>query len=161
MDKSNEIHVFTDGSVEPISKVGYGASLVLANPDETIETLKKKVKVKRFENTSSTKLEIQTLLWVLGEIYPFSGKVFIYTDSQNTFKLMSRKERLQKNNYTTKQNRLIRNIGLYQEFFRITNEMDIGIIKVEGHNRARLKNNNERIFTLVDRASRKALRNKI
>jgi len=161
MAKSNKIYVFTDGSADPILKVGYGASLITTSLEDSAETLQKLLKVRRFENTSSTKLEIQTLLWVLEEIIPFSGKLFIYTDSQNIVKLLDRKERLQQNNFQTKQNRLINNSELYQEFFRLVNELDISIIKIRGHNKTRLKDHIDKIFMLVDRASRKALREKI
>ncbi len=161
MAKSNKIYVFTDGSVDPVSKVGYGASLVTTSLDDSIEMLQELLKVKRFENTSSTKLEIQTLLWVLEEIIPFSGELFIYTDSQNIVKLLDRQGRLEKNNFHTKQNRLINNSELYQDFFRLINEMDIRIVKIRGHNKTRLKDYIDKIFTLVDRASRKALREKI
>ncbi len=160
MTNSSEIHVFTDGSVEPVSKVGYGAALLVTNLNEPIDNLKMLVKVKCFENTSSTKIEIQTLLWILEELKPFSGKLILHTDSQNIEKLLDRKERLQNNNFLNKQNRPIKNSALYREFYRFTDELNIEIIKVRGHNRTRLKNNTDHIFTLVDRASRKALREK-
>ena len=161
MDNLTEIHVFTDGSVDPITKIGYGAYLIVTNLDDSVETLKKHVKVKRFEDTSSTRLEIQTLLWALREVNSFSKKLFLYTDSENITKLLDRRERLQRNNFVTKKNNPIRNSSLYQQFYKLADEMDFEVVKVRGHNRKRLKDSIGDIFTLVDRASRKALRNKI
>ena len=161
MEKSKEIHVFTDGSVEPISKIGYGASLLTSSLNESIETLKSRIDVKYFENTSSTKLEIQTLLRALERVNSHTEKVKIYTDSQNIVKLVNRKERLQKNNFKTKQNKLIKNSSLYQQFYEFADRFDIEIIKIEGHKQANLKQKTDHIFTLVDRASRKALRGNI
>ena len=52
-----KIKLFTDSSVNPQEKIGFGSFLLLNN-DETkaFEDLKKDIKLKRFENTSSTKL---------------------------------------------------------------------------------------------------------
>ncbi|NOY71664.1 MAG: ribonuclease H, partial [Gammaproteobacteria bacterium] len=61
------LRVFTDGSVNPQLKVGYGAYLLVSDLSTSIASLKYTVKVKRFEQTSSTKLELQTLLWSLSE----------------------------------------------------------------------------------------------
>ncbi|MFV2055315.1 MAG: hypothetical protein ACC707_02565 [Thiohalomonadales bacterium] len=54
--------VFTDGSVDTKLKVGYGAYLLVSDLSASINSLKDTVKVQRFEQTSSTTLELQTLL---------------------------------------------------------------------------------------------------
>jgi ribonuclease HI len=116
------------------------------------------VKVKHFEQTSSTKLELQTLLWALHEIPVSKTKVIIYTDSQNIPGLLRRRKRLEKNDYFTKNSRRINNYELYREFFRITDLMDCEFVKVRGHQPTKQKNEIHRLFTLVDRASRSAMR---
>jgi len=60
--------LFTDGSVNTKTKIGYGAYLFLNEEELSGISLKNKVKFKRFENTSSSKLELQTLLYALKEI---------------------------------------------------------------------------------------------
>ena len=80
MDK---LMLFTDGSVNTQSNIGYGAYLAVSEYGLSLESLKKCVKVKRFEYTSSTKLELQTLLWALSDIQALESKLIIYTDSQN------------------------------------------------------------------------------
>ena len=117
------------------------------------------VKVKRFEHTSSTKLELQTLLWALGDIHAIGGKVTVYTDSQNIMGLQGRRERLEHNDYLSKKSRRLHYDKLYQEFYRMTDRLDCIFVKVYGHQVSNQKDDIDRIFTLVDRASRNALRN--
>jgi hypothetical protein len=50
------------------------------------------------------------------------------------------------------------NHDLYREFFRVIDELDCEFVKVTGHQPTRKKDKIHRLFTLVDRASRKALR---
>ena len=53
------LHIFIDGSVNNQLKIGYGAYLVVSELGAAIESLKDTVRVKRFEHTNSTKLELQ------------------------------------------------------------------------------------------------------
>lgn len=150
--------LFTDGSVNTKSDIGYGAYLLVSENEMISDGLLSKVKLKRFENTSSTKLEMQTVLWALTEIGKFKGKIVLYTDSQNIIGLPERRERLEKNDFYSKQNRRITNWELYKDFYRLTDELNIEIKKVSGHKRTSTKDNIDRLFTIVDRASRNALR---
>ena len=63
-----KIKLFTDSSVNPQEKIGFGSFLILEENEISFEDMKKDIKIKRFENTSSTKLELQTFLWALDEI---------------------------------------------------------------------------------------------
>ncbi len=155
----NKLILFTDGSVNAQTKIGYGACLVVIDRSRSIELLKTDVRVHRFEDTSSTKLEFQTLLWALGEIRSSASKITVYTDSQNILGLPSRRERLVQSDYHSKKKQRIKNFELYQEFFQITDRLDCEFIKVRGHQATYKKAEIDKIFTLVDRASRKALRN--
>jgi len=150
--------LLTDASVNTQSKIGYGAYLAVSESGQTIESLKERVKVRRFEHTSSTKLELQTLLWALGDIHALRGKVTVYTDSQNIMGLQGRRERLEQNDYRSKKNRRLNNYQLYQEFYRMTDQLDCKFVKVHGHQVSNQKDDIDRLFTLVDRASRNALR---
>jgi len=159
MNETNELLLFTDGSVNTKINFGYGAFLAVTDPAISDFELKHLVKVKRFEQTSSTKLELDTLLWALSEVHDFKGKITLYTDSQNIFGLTGRRERLEKSDFYSKQNRRITNWELYQNFYRLTDELNIEIRKVSGHKRTIIKDNIDRLFTIVDRASRNAVRN--
>lgn len=150
-----ELQLFTDGSVNPQSCIGYGAYLLL---DEDSHDFENSVKTKMFEQTSSTKLELHTLLWALGEIALSPSKIIIYTDCQNILGLKARREKFEKNNYLTAKNRLINNHELYKEFYKTTDRLNCEFVKVKGHKLSHTKDEIDRLFTLVDKASRKALR---
>ena len=155
---SDEIYLFTDGSVNPQSKIGFGASLIVADLAISVDEAKKMVQLMRFEATSSTKLELQILLDTLTKIDRSKKRVIVYTDSQNIVGLFDRRLRLEKNNYISKNGQLIDNHELYQEFYRITDVLNCKIVKVKGHKNSFLKNKIDLFFTLVDRAARNGLR---
>ncbi len=150
--------LLTDASVNTQSHIGYGAYLAVSECGLSLDSLRDRVKVKRFQHTSSTKLELQTLLWALMDIHAFEGKVTVYTDSQNIMGLMGRRERFEQNNYRSNKNRRINNHELYQEFYSMTDQLNCTFVKVRGHQSSTQKGDIDRLFTLVDRASRNALR---
>jgi len=150
--------LFTDGSVDTQSKIGYGAYLSVSEHGLSLDSLRECVKVRRFEHTSSTKLELQTLLWALKDIQTLESKVTVYTDSQNIMGLPVRRERFEQNSYRSKKGRLLNNYELYQEFYRMTDQLKCRFVKVRGHQVSSQKDDIDRLFTLVDRASRNALR---
>ncbi len=153
-----DLKLFIDGSVDPKSNIGYGAYLMVAKNGLSLESLGRRVKLRRFEPTSSTKLELQTLLWAMADAKTQGRRVSVYTDSQNIIGLLGRRDRLEKNGYQSKKKDRISNYELYQEFYRRMDLMDCEFIKVSGHKVSNQKDEIDRLFTLVDRASRNALR---
>ena len=153
-----DLILFTDGSVNPQTNIGYGAYLTVPEEGLSLDSVKTTVKVKRFEQTSSTKLELQTLLWALSDIQALGRRVMVYTDSQNIIGLPGRRDRFEQNDYRTKKNNRIKNYKLYQEFYKMTDQLDCKFGKVQGHKVSNQKDEIDRLFTLVDRASRNALR---
>lgn len=154
----DELILFTDGSVNPQSKIGYGAFLAISDLTVSVDLAKLKVKVKRFEQTSSTRLELQTLLWALTEFKTCGRKIIVVTDSQNIIGLPGRRERLEKSKYQSRNGRKIGNCMLYQEFYLLTDQLNCEFRKVSGHLASHRKEDVDKLFTLVDRASRDALR---
>ena len=154
----DELILFTDGSVNTRSKVGYGAYLAVSDRGLSMDALKTRVKVRRFEHTSSTKLELQTLLWALRDIQALASKIIVYTDSQNIMGLQRRRERFEQTDYRSKKNKRLNHYKLYQKFYRMIDELDCEFVKVCGHLAGNQKDDMDRLFTLVDRASRTALR---
>ena len=154
----DELMLFTDGSVNTHSNIGYGAYLAVPEGGLSLDSLRTSVKVRRFEHTSSTKLELQTLLWALSDIQALGSKVIVYTDSQNIMGLQGRRDRFEQNDYRSKKNKRLNNYELYQEFYRMTDQLDCELVKVRGHQVSNQKDDIDRLFTLVDRASRNALR---
>ena len=157
----NDVMLFIDGSVHVQSKLGYGAYFVVTETDLCPDALGARVKVRRFEHTSSTRLELQTLLWALSELPASVDTLTVYTDSQNIIGLHERREQLEKNNYRSKNDRLLNNADLYQALFRITDQFNCTFVKVRGHRLSSEKDALDRLFTLVDRASRSALRKEV
>jgi ribonuclease HI len=154
----DELMLFTDGSVNTHSNIGYGAYLAVPEGGLALDLLRASVKVKAFEHTSSTKLELQTLLWALSDIQALWNKVVVYTDSQNIMSLQGRRDQLEQNDYRSKKNKRLNNYELYQAFYKMTDKLDCEFVKVNGHKVSNKKNDIDRLFTLVDRASRNALR---
>ena len=150
--------LFIDGSVNTRSNIGYGAYLAVFDRELSLDSLRALVKVKQFMHTSSTKLELQTLLWALSDMQASVRRVIVYTDSQNILGLNGRRERFEQNDYRSKKNKRLTNYGLYQEFYRITDQFDFEVVKVSGHQATNQKDDIGRLFTLVDKASRNALR---
>lgn len=154
----NKIKLFCDGSCNPQEKIGYGAYLLIEDENYDLEKLKSKVVFKKFDNTSSTKLELQNFIWAIKDINILDNSIDVYTDCQNIIELPKRKEKLQSLNYHSKTGKLLNNSELYKEFFNMLKKYDCNFIKVEGHKKNSLKNKIDEIFNIVDKASRNALR---
>jgi ribonuclease HI len=154
----DELLLFADGSLNTQSNIGYGAYLAGSERDLSLDSVGTLVKIRRFEHTSSTKLELQTILWALSDIQALGCKVILYTDSQNIMGLQGRRDRFEQNDYRSKKNKRLNNCELYQEFYRIIDQLDCELVKVRGHQVSNQKDDIDKLFTLVDRASRMALR---
>ena len=154
----DELMLLTDGSLNIQSNIGYGAYLAVSERGLSLDSLRTRVKVRRFERTSSTKLELQILIWALSDIQALGRKVIVYTDSQNIMGLQKRRDRFEQNDYRSKKNIRLNNYELYQEFYGMIDQLDCELVKVRGHQVSNQKDNIDRLFTLLDRASRKALR---
>ncbi|WP_158771065.1 ribonuclease HI [Paraglaciecola sp. L1A13] len=156
------LRLFTDGSVNTQIQVGYGAYLLVSELTMSNDTLKEQVKIKRFEQTSSTKLELQTLLWALAEIDALVSdkdtSLTVYTDSQNIIDLPSRQARLEDTDFFTNSNKRLNNYQLYKAFYRFTAGRTCTFVKVIGHQTSSKKDQIDKCFTLVDKASRRAMR---
>lgn len=155
---SKPFFLFTDGSVNTQSKVGYGAALFISDLSSEVGSFKTLVKTKRFEDTSSTGLELQTLLWALKAMDRTTAKVTVYTDSQNIINLPGRRNRLEQRQYRSKKGIRIKHWELYQAFFEMMDALDCDFFKVRGHQRTHLQDKIAQIFSLVDKASRLAVR---
>lgn len=157
------LKLFVDSSVNPQSKIAFASYLVKYYENIDLEILKNSIKSKLFTNTSSTKAELQAFLWALDEILK-NGileqnlQIKVYTDCQNIISLNERKDKLEKNNFYSKTGKPINNAELYKEFFEKIKSLNIEFIKVKGHKKSYLKDETDLVFSLVDKASRKSLR---
>lgn len=158
--------LFSDVSVNPQLKLGMGAYLLIPFPIEELkengienpQLFSNKIKSKIFENTSSTKAEIQTLLWALSDfqdvlIAPF--KLTYCTDSQGITSLVNRKQKLLSTNFKKNGDEQIRNAALYSEFYKKQELLNFELVKIKGHSPKSKKDNLQLIFTIIDRKVRK------
>lgn len=157
-----DLMLFTDGSVNTKTRIGFGAYLAVSDIQLPLVDLKSQVKVKRFKNTSSTTLELQTLLWAMDDVL-LAGKekmtrIVIYSDSQNIAGLPVRRSGLEQRDFLSSNGKRLNNAELYRQFFKLIDRCNFQIGKVEGHKPLHAKNHVDRVFALVDKASRSALR---
>jgi ribonuclease HI len=152
--------LFTDGSVHTQTRTGTGAALLIRVDEVSLplEALRARINLQHFTNTSSTKLELETLLWALSEIPNDMERLTIYTDSQNIINLAERRAGFEQHNYHSQKGIPLRNAELYQAYFYRTDPLDFELIKVKGHQSKRNRDQIDQIFALIDRASRKARR---
>ena len=157
MSENINKYIFIDGSVNPQLKLGFGSYLILNNLNTTVH--KDMIQTKMFNDTSSSKLEIQTLLYALNEITPKNYNITIFTDCQNILTLQDRRSTLENNNYLTKTNKIVKNHLEYKDFYRLFNMYNLKFVKLKGHKKKSAKDTIDNIFSLVDKSARNSLRN--
>jgi len=167
----NNYSLFTDASLNPGFKVGVGGYLLV--PESFIKTpssliniseLNELLVLRRFEDTSSTKLEVQTVLWALEEYCIGSAgsapaKLHLYSDSQCVEGLLSRRARLERSGFKCRGGtRLLKNASLYGKYYEFHDRLMFDVTKVAGHAPSRFRNTVQRIFSFIDQKVRKALK---
>jgi len=163
--------LFTDVSLNPRQRNGVGAYLFvpvsfLETSPETItrDDVAMRLKICSFENTSSTRLEVQTLIWALDEIEKTVLKknrirLQVYTDSQCISGLPGRRSKLLSCGFISqKTGQSLKNADLYRAFYECQDRFGFTIIKVAGHIRASSRDTVHHIFACVDQEARKALK---
>lgn len=166
----NSFALFTDVSVNPRRKLGVGGYLLV--PASYLDTeqhgidrsdVSARIKIKRFDETSSTKLEVETVLWALEDSWEeltgfASVRLVIYTDSQCVAGLMGRRSGLEKSCFIAKRSgRELTNADLYRKFYAAHDRLGFQLIKVQGNSSSGSHNTVQRIFSFVDREVRKEL----
>jgi ribonuclease HI len=166
----NSFSLFTDVSLDPWRKRGVGAYLVVPAsfmevPPHSIgrSAVTGRLVLRRFEDTSSTRLEVQTVLSALEDFRnelkaAAPVKLKVYSDSQCVAGLLGRRQGLEAGRFISKgKNRRITNASLYRKFYEFHDELGFAVIKVAGHSRSRSHDTVHRIFSCVDREVRQAL----
>jgi predicted GIY-YIG superfamily endonuclease/ribonuclease HI len=162
--------LFTDVSLNPQRKCGVGAYCAvpvsfLAVPPDSIDrtAIAERLVVRRVEDTSSTKLEVQTVVWALeaytNELHrPGTGKLRVYSDSQCVAGLPGRRAGLEGRGFLSKStHRPLLHADLYRRFYELADELGCEVVKVAGHARSRSHDTVHRVFSWVDKEARKEL----
>ena len=167
---SNNLALFTDVSLNPQKRSGFGGYLLIpcdslqTSPDKISRTeISAEIKTRKFTETSSTKLEIQTVLWALDDyratIGNQTGCLRIFTDSQCVAGLLGRRAGLESRAYVAgRSGKTLANAALYKSFYAVHDELEFELTKVVGHSSAASHSTIERIFSYVDKEVRRALK---
>lgn len=156
------VHLFTDGSCDPHSKVGYGAALWVEDRERSeLEALAGAIRARRFHPTSSSALELECLLWAFAELDSSVREVTVYTDSQTIAGLQARRAKLEAKGFCSAAGNPLSLGTLYRELFAAFDRIDCRVCKLEGHEAASRKTRSDQIFALVDRKARAALKSDI
>ena len=164
---TKDFALFTDASLSPVLKLGVGAYVMI--PASFLEAssgvivrpqITARIKVRKFEGTSSTRLELQTVLWALTENRQgLHGSLTIYSDSQCVSGLLKRKPRLLAEGFLSKKtNRQLSNASFYRTFFELHDELGFHVVKVDGHYGSRVHDTIHRTFSFGDKEAWKALK---
>jgi ribonuclease HI len=172
--ESSPVHrdvLFADISMNSRLKCGVGGYLFLpaAYLEASPGSIEKqdiigRMALQRFKDAGSTQMEIQTIVWALGfyrnaSVGSCHGGLSVYTDSQCVEGLLRRRSGLENKNYIGKKtNDEIKNASLYRIFYSLYDELEMKVVKVSGHSPSASHDTVHRIFSIVDREVRKALR---
>ena len=167
----NSFALFIDVSLNPVRKLGVGAYLAvpvsfLDTPTDRIKknVVADKLMVRRFVDTSSTKLEVQSVVWAIENYMDESGKpgpgmLYVYSDSSCVAGLLRRRSALESKGFlSSRTNRPLRNASLYRRFYELYDESDFEVIKVAGHTCSSSHDTVHRVFSFVDREVRRRLK---
>lgn len=169
----NTMLIFIDAATSPQRQVAVGASLYLNKPqlesytDLNLSDLQTKLANRiiyhKYQSKKSTWSEIKTAIDSLNFLkikFDLIKQVEIYTDCQSLCDLLGkRKEKLIKNNFMTRTGKVLQNVDIYKELYSVAQLFEIRIYKIKGHiSRSAGLSLQERIFSVVDKLSRKRLR---
>ena len=166
---SYDYFLFCDASVSSQNQQAIGAYLILKQQDlsktssmsaNTIESLvENDIGYAHIETNKSTEAELRTFSHALEQI-PTSSKVCVYTDCQNlSYLLGTRRIKLERKQFKNSKGMDLTHKNLYQKIFSLVDQYQINICKLKGHKPSKeIKTIEERIFSWIDRLSRKKLR---
>ncbi len=156
--------------MDPRSKTGIGAYVVLNSeeigdkPGKIDKSLiESRIVIKQFADTSSTKLEIETALWALGEVKnaapAINEGICLYSDSQCVCGLPGRRAKLESRGFVASgSGRELNHAGSYRKFYSLAEELSLDVIKVKGHMPQGTHDGIHRVFSILDRFVRQELR---
>lgn len=117
------------------------------------------VEVHCFSPCSSSSLELLTLIWAFELLGEKARGVTVFTDSQTIVGLPGRRDSLEALGFCSRSDKPLSQGSLYRSFYDIIDRFAPRIEKVKGHRPKSEKTQRDLFFSLVDRASRSALRN--
>jgi ribonuclease HI len=149
------IDIYTDGSCN--NELGIGAWVALVNNSEKKIILKGEA-IATTHNRMELAAAINAINFVKAN-YPYS-QIKIFTDSQYLYFLPKRKEKLQKNQFKTRRDELIKNYDLVIMLINQMEVCNIEFIKIKAHQKAKEAFSNKSVLLNieVDKMVRKMVR---
>ena len=110
---------------------------------------------------NNIRAEIKATLMAL-KACPKNRNVVLYTDCQTTCGLISRRTKLEQTNFISQSKQQpLANADLYQEFYLLFDQIKPEIHWIKGHSPDKNMNHIQKIFSHLDKATRKKLRDNI
>ena len=123
------IAIYSDGSCDPLKKVGGWAAIIFQKNKKTI--------INGYApGTTNQRMELTAIIRSLEAIQTddLSGvQIKIYSDSQYAIKLPARKDKLKAGSFLTKRGVPVRNADLLAVLIKYIESMNIEFIKVKAH----------------------------
>ena len=158
-------HLYVDSSFDPATHSGIAGFLLMEDSQKPHNASQNSVITHKFSETTCSKLEIEGFLWSLGvladrlESLTIPLPLEIFTDSKTLYELPGRRKKLESENYLTrKTSKLHRHAKLYQQVYQLLDTYTIHLNFIPGHKPKAEKSHEDDLFSLVDRETRRLLR---
>ncbi len=157
---SNIVHAYTDSSFSKEFNIAVCGYSIFYNSDnhKNISLCENKISLSYLTEKNNIRGEIRGAINVL-ENCPLQSKVYLYTDCQCIVGLLSRREKLEANNFISKNKRNpLANLDLYKEFYKLSDQVNLKVVWLKGHTTGYSLTLEEKNFSFLDKAVRKYLR---
>jgi len=147
----NEINIYTDGSCNPVHKIGGWAAILIFDDEEIL------LKGEELETTHN-RMELLSVIKALEYIENQNltdCKIIVYSDSQYVVKLIERKVKLVAADFFTKKGSAIQNKVLVEKIIDYIESLNLHFVKVKAHQK---KSDSKNYNRDVDKISRKIVR---
>ena len=146
------MHIFVDSSVDHKKNKSVGCWVAVYDLERDLDDIAENIQHIFLQSNSSTSAELETIKHILSNVTS-NGKhqINLYTDCSRLVKLYENKS-FKKNN---------KNADIYKELLDLFDELNVKVIKLKGHLKKELQiDKKQQIFSLVDKRSRKMMREK-
>ncbi len=158
---TKKLQIFSDASFNPKTRTGICGYLLLLDLVDTIDIRTLPIKTKLYKNTNCTRLEVTSIILALNAAKRMGADcdITLYTDCKTACELPSRRGRLEERDFKSrKTGALLSNADLYLKFFKLFDELTPQIVWIKGHKRSGEKVLTDKIFSHIDKTTRKLLR---
>jgi len=171
------LHIFSDGSFSPKSRMGVGGYLFLMiSSDQSKDQsnnhlipqndLLPPVRFSLFKDTNCTRLELDSIILALeaskkpaAEQASPPLKITVYTDCKTACDLPLRRGKLEASGFMGKKSgKPLSNKVQYLKLIKLFDELKPNIVWIKGHRSKQKRNPIDRVFSFVDQATRQKLR---